>query len=648
MRIKKIPLYLFTLSATSLLYAQKPTDVLVTINDSIYNVVDFERLYNKNIDMITDESQKDVANYLELYKLYKVKLHKAYNSNAINSGKFDQEFKTYREQLAEKYFINEKALESLLNEAYERAAYEVDVSHILVTVDEFANPSDTLEAYNKTLEIRNEIENGLSFEEGAQKYSKDLSVRVNKGNLGYFSVFKMVYPFESGAYNTPVGSVSMPIRTNFGYHLIKVKDKRPIGKTKTIAHILVEAKSEEDLEAKKKINEIYDKLVKGQNFDDLAFHFSDDIYTRDHYGLMGIYSEGNMDIKGLSNVVYNLNFKDAFSKPFLSQYGWHIVRVTDIKENLSQEALKEGYLRRIKGDDRSKVLEKDLIQHLKEFYQFKVNEQSVNATIKLLDRPNMITEPVVPDNPNTSLVLATYKSYNITAKQILEHIYQFPNLYSNIKTDEQLVKKAFDTYSLNKLKSQYNNDLSANFPEFKKSLIDYKEGIMLFDLLEEDIWKVTATDSVAQKKHYELNKQNYAQPTQFVGEVFVFEKKAIANSYQRALNGKYPVKEADFPTLYKYQGKFLMNDKRLPKDLDIKTLGKKVVAYNNNYYVFLIRDIKESYIPTFDEIKTRVQSDYQNEYEKKYNNGLLKTAKIEVNESVLNQLIQKYNKKTLN
>lgn len=648
MNFKKIPLYLFTITATNTIYSQKPTDVLVTINDSIYKVADFDRLYNKNIDIITDASQKDVATYFEMYKLYKIKLHKAYNSSANSTGKFDQEFKNYRDQLAEKYFVNEKALEGLLNEAYERAAYEVAASHILIGVDAFSNPADTLKAYNKALEVKKEIENGLSFELAAEKYSDDLSVRVNKGNLGYFSVFRMVYPFENAAYNTAVGTISMPIRTNFGYHLIQVNDKRPVGKTKAIAHILVQTNSETDVAAKKKIDEIYDKLLVGQNFDDLAFHFSDDIYTRDNYGLMGLYSDGNMDIKGLSDVVYNLNFKGAFSKPFLSQYGWHIVRVTDIKENLSRESLRENFLRRIKSDDRSKVLEKDLIQHLKEFYQFKVQEKNIDATVKLLDRLNMITQPKVADNMETNKVLATYKEHTITAKQVLEHIYEFPNMYADIKTDDLLVRRAFDTYSLKKLKDQYNRDLSTNFPEFKQALTDYKEGVLLFDLLEEDIWKATAEDTLAQNAYYDLNKDKYTQPTQFVGEVFVFNKKAVANSFQRALNGKYPVNEIDFQTLYKYQGKFLMDDKRLPQNLDLRNLGKKVVAFNDNYYVFLIRDIKESYIPTFDEIKSKVQSDYQNEYEVKYNKGLLNTAKIEVNENVLNQLIQKYHKKTLN
>ena len=102
MNFKKIPLYLFTIAATNAIYSQKPTDVLVTINDSIYKVADFDRLYNKNIDIITDASQKDVATYFEMYKLYKIKLHKAYNSSANSTGKFDQEFKNYRDQLAEK------------------------------------------------------------------------------------------------------------------------------------------------------------------------------------------------------------------------------------------------------------------------------------------------------------------------------------------------------------------------------------------------------------------------------------------------------------------------------------------------------------------------------------------------------------------
>lgn len=648
MILKNTPLYVLSLFFSGAVWAQKPTDVLVTINDSIYKVSDFERLYNKNIDIIVDDTQKEVTNYFELYKLYKLKIQEAYKTNLDKKSGIENEYNTYRKELAEKYFVDDKALSKLIDEAFERSEYEINASHILVNVDEFASAADTLKAYNKALEIRKEIENGLDFEEAAVKYSDDLSAKKNKGNLGYFGVFKMVYPFESGAYNTPVGNISMPVRTNFGYHLINITDKRKTSKTKAIAHILVEVKEGNETEARKKIFDLYDKLEKGQNFDDLAYHFSDDIYTRDVYGMLGVYNEGTFDIKGISDVLYDLNYKDAFSKPFLSQYGWHILRVTDIREKLSREELYDGFLRKVKSDSRSEVLEEDLIHHLKDFYKLKINEVNLLKSAKILDRVNMINQPKVEENEETLLAIANYDAKKITIKDLLEHIYAFPTKYSNIKTDELLVKNAFDQYTLELLKKQYDADLEKNFPEFSSALKEYKEGLMLFDLLDTKIWKPVAEDTLSMEVFFNENKSNYIEPPYFIGEVYVFDKKDYANSFQRALNGNYPIKEDDFPLVYKYQGKFYLNDKRIPDGLKTNNLGKKVVDFNKKYYVFKVRDIKEESNPNFAEVKAKVQSDFQIQYEKVFNENLLKNANIKVNEPVLNQLNKKYNKKNLN
>jgi|GEM_PF-514744 len=648
MKIKNRCLQFMMLFSTMAVFAQSPDDVLVNINDSIYRVSDFERLYNKNIDIVADESQKDVDTYFELYKLYKLKLQDAYSEGYHLSTGFLQEYTSYRKELSEKYFINEKQLDKLLNEAVERNEFEVNASHILIAVSPFAGPADTLAAYKKALDVRDKLQNGLSFEEAARKYSDDLSARTNNGNLGYFSVFKMVYPFESGAYETAVGSISMPVRSDYGYHLIKVLDKRRAPKIKSIAHILIETKYLSEKEAKKKIDELYDKLQKGQNFDDLAFHFSEDIYSRDKGGLLGVYTEGALDIKGLSDIVYGLNYKDAISKPFLSQYGWHIVRIADIRERPAEASLRDNFLRRIKSDQRSKILEKDLIDHLKDMYHFEMNRDNVLKTAKLLNREEMVNDVKVEDNAQSKMILATYADRSITAKNILEHIYSFPQLYVSVKTDELLVQTAFDFYALQQLKAQYNNDLEKNFPDFAHTMAEYREGLMLFDLLEKKIWKTAANDTLAQQMYYNRHLTDYVKPAYFIGEVYVFKSRAEANSFQRALNGNFPVREDDFTIVYKYQGTFEMDDKRLPPDIGLKDLGRKVVRYNKKYYVFKVRDLKEAVLPTYSDVKSKVLSDYQNQYEKEYGKGLSEKAVIKVNEPVLNQLRTKYNKKSLN
>lgn len=643
---RSLQLLLFTLSFQT--FAQQSTDVLVTINDSIYQVADFERLYNKNIDIIVDESQKDVGNYFDLYTLYKLRLQNAYNLKLDKSDRINQDITKFRNELAEKYFINESTLNALVEEALERSKFEINASHILIAVDELAQPQDTLAAYNQALKIRDEVLNGLSFEKAAEKYSNDLSAKSNKGNLGYFSVFRMVYPFETGAYNTKVGDISLPVRSNFGYHLIKVNNKRATPKPKNIAHILVETKDINDQQAKKEINDIYKRLELGDPFHDVAFHFSEDITTRDNGGNLGMYNEGNLNIEGISDILYDLNFNGAYSKPFFSQYGWHIVAVTKVNDLPNQTDLKDLFLKRVKNDSRAILLEKDLIDYLKELYQFKIDQTHLAETVKMLHREEMMNQPKVDSNPDTEKVVATYSDKKITPKNILEHIYSFANQYAFLKTDELVINKALHNYSLRKLKEEYDSQLENKFPDFAHTLKEYKEGLMLFDLLEQQIWDKTATDTLALMQYYETHKEKYVQPDHFTGEVYVFKKRYDAKIYHKIIKGRYDVNEDDFPMVYKYQGRFTLDDKRLPPNLDIQTIGNKVIKHNNLFYVFFVRDKKFENIPDYKTIQSKISADYQTEYEKEYNQNLLQKANIKVNQPILDQLKAKYHKKNLN
>ncbi len=281
-------------------------------------------------------------------------------------------------------------------------------------------------------------------------------------------------------------------------------------------------------------------------------------------------------------------------------------------------------------------------------YHFTVNEKNINATVPLFQRQELMNQPTVESNEATEMILATYSDQKITTKNILDHIYSFPKQYAAVKTDELLIKKAFDFYSLRKLKETYNNNLESNFPEFAHNLNEFKEGLVLFELLEQNIWNESATDTVALQNYYQNNKTTYLQPANFIGEVYVFNSKSDAKTYHKLLKKNYKVKEADFQMVYKYQGRFYMNDKRLPENLDFNSLGKNVVKHNNNYYVFYIRDKKDEHQSNYEEVKNQVLSDYQKQYEDKYNQDLINKVQIKVNQPVLDQLKTKYNKKTLN
>ena len=211
MKISRLIILVFLL-VQSFIFAQNK-EVLFTIDAHPYYTDEFIRVYNKNLDLVKDDSQKNLDNYLELFLGYKLKVEKANKIGLQDGVTYQNELKSYRTQLSKSYMNDSKVTNELVQEAYDRMQKEVRASHILVLVAEGASPADTLKAYNKIKDIKNRLNAGEDFNLVAQKYSEDPSVKDNNGDLGYFSAFRMVYPFESAAYTTNVGDVSKPFKT---------------------------------------------------------------------------------------------------------------------------------------------------------------------------------------------------------------------------------------------------------------------------------------------------------------------------------------------------------------------------------------------------------------------------------------------------
>ena len=186
---------------------------------------EFEYTYRKNIQQQSEKTPLD--EYVTLFGNYKLKVAEAEALGIDTTRQFITEFEGYRNQLVKPYMVDQNAEEQLAREAYDRLLEEVEASHILFRVDPSATLEEKRSAYEKALKVREEAIKGTDFSELARRYSEDPSVQNNNGYLGYFGAFYMVYPFEKAAYETAVGEISMPVETQFGYHLIKVTDRRP-------------------------------------------------------------------------------------------------------------------------------------------------------------------------------------------------------------------------------------------------------------------------------------------------------------------------------------------------------------------------------------------------------------------------------------
>ena len=200
--------------------------MLFTVSDSPVYVEEFHRVYNKNIDLIKDSDQRDVQTYLDLFINYKLKLAEAYSLDLHKENTYLKELNKYAKQLQNSYLTDKKTEQKFLKEAYERTKYEVKVSHVLIRYSE--SDKDSIKVIQKLKNFRNDFLE-LNIDNFNKKHNKNNEYIVE--DLGYFSAFKMIYNFENVAYDTQIGEVSLPFKTRFGYHIIKVHDKRPVSYT---------------------------------------------------------------------------------------------------------------------------------------------------------------------------------------------------------------------------------------------------------------------------------------------------------------------------------------------------------------------------------------------------------------------------------
>ena len=355
--------------------------VILSVDGKSINKSEFESVYKKNNGKEVNTDKKSINDYMELFINFKLKVKEAEALGLDTSMAFKQELAGYRKQLAAPYLTDKNVNENLINEAYERLKNEIRASHILVKCAEDALPKDTIIAFNKINEYRKRAIKGEDFSKLAAESAKDgdPSAAENKGDLGYFTSLQMVYPFENAAYQTKINEISSIVRTRFGYHILKVIDKRQNQGEVLVSHIMVRLKKEmnatDSANAKKKINEINAKLKLGEKFEDLAKQFSEDKTSSEKGGELSWFSTGKMPVPEFEAVSFSLKNKGDLSEPFMTKFGWHIVKLIDKKAiPASFESMKAELKQRVNKDSRSQAGKSSLIAQVKKENNYKENK----------------------------------------------------------------------------------------------------------------------------------------------------------------------------------------------------------------------------------------------------------------------------------
>lgn len=627
--------------------------VLFTINDKPYYTDEFVRVYNKNLDLVKDESQKDINYYLELFIGYKLKVNKANQLGLQNNQKYINELKSYRTQLSKNFTTDSKVTKALIDEAYTRMTREVNASHILIMVDENALPADTLKAYNQILDIRKKIVAGESFEVSAVKNSQDPSAKDNKGNLGYFTAFRMVYPFETAAYKTKVGDVSMPVRTKFGYHLIKVNSVRDNRGEVSVAHIMIaknaaDGKTPVDSEKiKSTINDIYAKLKQGEKFDQLAQQFSEDKNTAAKGGQLPKFSSGQINSEAFENISFGLKNPGDFSEPFETQYGWHIVKLIEKYPLKSRTELERDLDAKIKKDERSRLITNSLTDKLRKKYKISKNIKNLNQVKSIVTNDYYDAKWVAPtDRTKYEGEILKIESKTFTTSQFISELESLQKGKNKIKPISAFVDNAYENFIDKNLNTYYDENLETEFPEFGYIVDEYRDGLLLFDLMEKEIWEKSKTDSIGQKKFYEEHKANYRWKNRVVAEVFSStNEKMVIEAGKMLKKGKTPedikakLNTKDQVNILLKEETYEQGNEHTPKVINFEKNGLTETQKSGDAYTaYFIKKMIPASEKAFDDCKGRVINDYQQFLEDSWIETLKKEFVIKIDQSVFEQV----------
>lgn len=506
----------------AMLFAQGwKSKTLIKMGDKTITAQEFMDVYEKNNVKSDVIDKKDVDEYLDMFVNFKLKVTEAEALKMDTLPKFVKEFEGYRKQLAKPYLSNDEETENLVEEAYDRMHWDINASHILVRCDINAVPADTLKAYKKALALRERVLKGEDFGDLAYDKSEDPSAhdtvvngrfyKGNRGNLGYFTVFDMVYPFETGAYNTPIGELSMPVRSDFGYHIIKVNSKTTACGMVTAAHIFLVVDDKDPLKTDSVVREkafnIYNEIAKdGKNWDAIARRYSEDKGTATNGGVLTPFKVSQI-VPEFIDVVKQLN-PGEFSEPVKTSYGYHIIKLVNTKGIRSFDDEKENIKKRVEKDMRAKASDEIVMKRIMKENKFKEYVKVKDEFIATVDSSLNQGQYVMAEGVKTNKVLFKFNKQKYTVGDFAAFLKTKTNSQP-FMSPAAYAYKLYDEYLKTETFAYEDAHLEEKYPEFKTLVTEYHDGILLFDLMDKEVWKKAEKDTLGLQNYYEEHMNEY-------------------------------------------------------------------------------------------------------------------------------------------
>jgi len=608
-------------------------EVLMTVDGKPVYVSEFKQVYSKNLDLVVESARRDIDGYLQLFKNYKLKLTAAEELGLEERADLRKELEGYKNQLAENLMMDSPVTEALIQEAYDHMINEVQASHIMVALSANSRPADTLRAYKKIAKIRQQLSDGADFEKLARAESEDPSVVNNGGALGWFSAFKMVYPFEKATYNTPVGEISSVVRSGFGYHVLKTTAKRKSRGEVEVAHIMLALHRNEGVnDQERRIQEIYQKLQQGESFDLLARKYSEDAKSARNGGVLDRFAAGGLNSPIFEETAFALENPGDLSAPFTSEVGWHIVKLIATYPIESLKTLTPYIEDKIKSDSRSRLVETALDEKLRN----ELNPWENDTLVQHLEMGILTSKKLEDQTP-----LLIIKKDTVTVSQFVEFLTNDRWFATAQKTDPSALKSGYNRFKSGVLHTYYKMHLAENNAEFAQITKEYKEGILLFALMEDKIWNPAKEDSVGLAGYFAKHREAYERPEKY--DVLVVNSTDLASAKKARKLLKKGRSNQEIKEALNTEGKVHIfytkarvgqDDALLPEGYKVELGISKIYKGTNEFTVVDLKKTVPSEKMKLNDVKGEVMADYQQYIEEQWMEELKKEHTIKVNDKV--------------
>lgn len=645
------------LLATNTLFAQ----TLFTYGGNPVDKSEFLRVYKKNaINQSPDYSRKALRDYLDLYALFKMKVKEAELQKIDTTISIQYELGNYRKQLAAAYLTDEEVSKQQVKEAYDRSKEVLHVQHIMILSSPMAPSKDTIEPYRRIDSIYTAITKGKAdFSAMAEQFSEDKPSAAHGGDLGYLSAFQTMYSFENVAYNTPVGKVSKPFRTPYGYHILKVLDRKKSEGSIEVAQIMLmtpKAKGEEVAQkAKENAQKVYAELKKGANFEEMVEQYSEDRYSKDNKGVLPKFGVGSY-VPEFENAAFALKKPGDISEPIKTEYGYHIIKLINKYPVLPFDSVKKDLKAKVDRDDRSQIAKQAFYENIKK----KNNYKEYPENVKKFKEVFVKTIPESGDNANT-FTAADFKGEDIVLFELKGVKYKSSDFATNAEKvtrgrvmgpKDAIFDNLFNGYVKTVVTDIEEENIINDNPDFRYLMEEYRDGIMLFELMDKNVWGKASKDSAGLEAYYKEHKDHYKWTPGFRGAVYNYRDRATAEQAKELMFKKGMTDEKmvtilntkEKPDAISIQRGYYEFDKLKDVSKSDIVAGKLTELRKNEdgtYSATYAQEVFENgTTKTLDEARGYVIAEYQDYLEKSWNEKLRKKYPVVVKENVFDSMVK--------